>query len=125
MYGIHGPNEYDRNTTIIENTREIGLLHFDCVGFESWTTKWGRRLDGSSKSLSLRPNRVNQLQAFTQANQKGNKALRNLYKRFHVIPVREKGILFLLGMLTRVKLDPSLFENPRGVKNNTVIQHAN
>jgi hypothetical protein len=125
MYGVHGPKEYDMNTTIIENTSDINLLHFDCVGFESWNTKWSRRFDGSCKSLTMRPNRVKQLQAYIQAKQLGGKALSSLYKRFHIIPIREKVILFLLGMLTRVKLDQSLFDNPPNVTHSSIIQNPN
>jgi hypothetical protein len=112
IYGVHGPKEYDIDTTIIENTSEIDLLHFDCVGFESWNTKWGRRFNGSCKSLTMRPNREKQFQAYVQAKQKGGKALFHLYKRLHIIPKREKITLFVLGMLTRIKLDQTLFVNP-------------
>ena len=49
----------------------------------------------------------------TKTKKKGSKELSSLYKRLHVIPKWEKGTLFLLGMLTRVKLDQSLFENPQ------------
>jgi hypothetical protein len=121
-YGIHGPKEYDIDTTVIENTTAIQLLHFDCVGFESWNTKWGLRINGSWTHQNMRPNRVKQLQAYIQEKQNGSTALSNLYTRFHIVPKREKGTLFLLGMLTRVKLDQSLFETPLSVTRNTRIE---
>jgi len=119
VYGTHGPKEYETDTTIIENTRDIGLLHFDCVGFENWNMKWSKRFDHSCNSVTMRPNRVKQLEAYIQAKQKGPKALSSLYKRFHVVSGREKMTLFLLGMLTRVKLDQSLFESPPAVTGST------
>lgn len=112
-HGIHGPREYDRNNTIFENTDSITLLHFDCVGFDSWNSKWGRRNDGTCKTVSMRKNRQNQLQAYSHAKQTGPNALSSLYRRFHIIPRRERVILTLLGMLQRVELDQSLFKNPQ------------
>jgi len=118
VYGTHGPKEYETNTTIIENTRDIDLLHFDCVGFGNWNTKWSRRFNHSYNSVVMRPNRIKQLQAYIQAKQKDRKALSSLFNRLHVISGREKMTLFLLGMLTRVKLDQSLFKDPSGAKSN-------
>ena len=112
-HGVHGPREYDRNKTIFSNTKDISLLHFDCVGFSSWNTKWGNRHDGTCKSVTMRENRKNQLQAYSQAKQKGHEALANLYNRFQVIPGREKIVLTLIGMLQRVKLNQSLFKSPQ------------
>ena len=109
-HGVHGPSEYDKSTTRIKNTRDITLLHFDCVGFDSWNAKWGGRFDGSCKSVTMRENRRQQLEAYGRAKEAGPEALVKLYKRLHVIRSYEKGILFLLGMLTRVKINQSLFE---------------
>jgi len=112
VYGVHGPNKYDIDTTVMENTSAIKLLHFDCVGFESWNTKWGIRFNGSCNSLTMRPNRVKQFQAYIQAKQDSKKSQFKLFKRLHIIAKREKATLFLLGMLKRVKINQSLFDTP-------------
>lgn len=110
-HGVHGPREYDKNSTIFSNTNEISLLHFDCVGFDNWNTKWGSRHDGTCKSVTMRENRKNQLRAYSQAKQEGQKALSDLFKRLQVIPRRDKIVLTLIGMLQRVKLEQSLFQS--------------
>lgn len=112
-HGVHGPREYDKNSTIFKNTDEISLLHYDCVGFVSWNTKWGERHDGSCKTVSMRENRKSQLLAYGHAKQAGPEALSTLYKRFQIIPRREKVVLTLLGMLQKVKLEQSLFQSPQ------------
>ncbi len=112
MIDIHGPKDYNKDFRI-KNTSEIALLHYDCVGFDSWNTKWSRRLDGSGIARDMRNNRVKQYQAYIQAKQKNNKELSDLYKHLHIIPKREKATLFFLGMLTRVVLDQSLFAPPQ------------
>lgn len=110
IYGVHGPKEYDKNTTVMENTNTVRLLHFDCVGFDNWNTKWKRRTDGTCNSQTMRPNRLRQRQEHIQAEKTGCRSLLKLYKRLHMVSAYEKSILFMLGMLTRVRLNKSLFE---------------
>ena len=55
----------------------------------------------------MRENREQQLQSYTQAKEAGCLAQAELYKRLHIITGYEKGVLFLLGMLKRVKITQS------------------
>lgn len=110
IHGVHGPREYDRATITIVNTCDIALLHFDCVGFDSWNAKWGGRHDSSCNSTTMRENRQHQLEAYGHAKSRNMDALTKLYKRLHIIHGYEKGILFMLGMLTRVSVDRGLFQ---------------
>ena len=98
-HGVHGPKEYDRKTTSFENTNEVALLHFDCVGFDSWNRKWGSRASGSCLLVTMRENREQQLQSYIQAKEAGCLAQAELYKRLHIITGYEKGVLFLLAAL--------------------------
>ena len=107
-HGVHGPKKYDRKTTSFENTHEISLLHFDCVGFDSWNRKWGGRYDGTSLTVTMRENREQQLQAYIRATEAGRYAQAKLYRRLHIITGYEKGVLFLLGMLRRLRMKQSL-----------------
>jgi hypothetical protein len=107
-HGVHGPKQYDRKTTSFENTNEVALLHFDCVGFDSWNRKWGGRANGSCISVTMRENREQQLQAYIEVTKAGRLAQVELYKRLHIITGYEKGVLFLLGMLKRVRIKQSL-----------------
>ncbi len=108
--GIHGPSDYDKSI-INKRTSKIRLLHYDCVGFDDWNSKWGRRLDGSGRATDMRTNRDKQFQEYIQARDKGDEELRRTYRRLQVIPKRERPILFLLGMLKTVTLDKALFSS--------------
>ncbi len=101
--GIHGPDTCPGDLTVIFNA-EILLLHFDCIGFENWCQKWGRRADNTAFAQSLRDNRLKQFRAFADAQRAGDTALHELYRRLHVIPRYERWILQKLGMLERHSL---------------------
>jgi Glycosyl transferase family 2 len=108
-YSIHNARKNNGNL-VVENTRDIQLLHYDCVGIENWMSKWDWRLDGSGKSVYLRRNRIKQFLLYEQAKNKGQKELYLLYKKLHSIPIWERIVLCLLGLLTVVKINPDLFK---------------
>lgn len=99
---IHGPQQVDGPLSL-QTTREVKLLHFDCIGFAAWKRKWSRRLDGSATATNMRGNRQQQYAKFIQAFAQGDEALLQLYQQLQVIPAYEKRILTMLGMLIRLK----------------------
>lgn len=105
--GIHEPigtgNHYEE-----KKTKEIILLHFDCVGFDAWKTKSLGRIAINSAN-GLRGNRLRQQELFTKTLTEDNEKLESLYKEIFVIPKHEQRILKLLGMMTDIKLDKTLF----------------
>jgi len=103
-YGNHMPEDYDASLKIVD-TKEISLLHFDCVGFDDWKKKWSYRLDGTGRADRIKGARVLQFNEYIRANSEGDEALALLYRRLHVLPKREKIILFLLGMLKKIPVD--------------------
>jgi hypothetical protein len=106
--GIHRPK---RPKMAVAETKEITLLHYDCVGLDDWKEKWTTRLGQPGSVERLRPNRVRQVELFKQAC--GNPAAESrLYSRLHMTPDRQKDILKQHGLLTVIKLHPELFERP-------------
>jgi hypothetical protein len=102
-YGIHGTKKKD-GELIVKNTKQIELLHYDCIGIKNWKSKWNRRLDGSGTAINMRNNRVSQLTLYEEANKNGEEAARNLYKRMHLLTTWERFVLTGLGMLKRRNL---------------------
>lgn len=107
-YGIHGPEKSLRAT--VSNSESIRLLHFDCVSIDEWKLKWDRRIDGTGLALRMRDNRIKQMKLYENAKREGHKSLSLLFNRMHRINKRDQIILTILGMLTRIKLDRSLFD---------------
>lgn len=108
-YGIHGPSEVLVPLNVQE-LNEISLLHFDCVGFDAWHSKWIKRIDGSGKAMRMRRNRRSQYSEFSDALSIGRDALEMLYSRLHIIPRYEKAILYCLGMIKTIHLTADLLE---------------
>jgi len=75
QYGIHYPLDY-ANTIVVKWIEEIRLLHFDCIGFDTWKSKWSRRLDGSATAKKMRKNRRIQFQEFERARVREIEVLR-------------------------------------------------
>lgn len=115
-YGIHGPHY--QSDIDIKNTNLIQLLHYDCVGIEDWKRKWDSRLDGSARASHLSNKRKKQLLLYKKAKEEGEEQLTVLYRRLHTIGKRERSILYLLRMLTPIKLDKRLFEK---LPDNTLV----
>lgn len=111
--GVHGPQEKDK-TAVLKNTQKITLLHYDCVGFKYWKEKYSRmKSGGQAQGKNWRKNRISQVHSFAAADKKGDSSLLNLYEKLQIIPEREKSILFFLKMLTRIKLDKTLFSDQK------------
>lgn len=109
--GIHQPSEVDQSTTTSKTTSEISLLHFDCVGFENWKTKWGRRLNDSGIAHRMRDNRRSQLKAFGAAHAEGLSALEDLYDEVFTISDRDIEVLVSIGLVKQFDIREDLFEH--------------
>lgn len=108
-YGIHGPQK--GSGIAIENTKNIQLLHFDCVDIDSWKLKLDRQLDGSAKANTWRDNRRRQLFLYKKAKEEGDLQLSALFRKMRSIGKRERIVLTLLGMLKSINLNQKLFEH--------------
>lgn len=109
-YDIHAPKS-SLNSAVV-TTDAIKLLHFDCVTINEWKMKWDRRLDGTGTALQMRDNRKKQMLLYQSAKDAGEISLSLLFNQMHNIRRRERPVLYILGMLTRVHLDEKLFEMP-------------
>jgi len=107
--GIHGPIQANEDA-VWKATRAIRLLHYDCVGFDNWRTKWSRRLDGTGYASQIRPHRAEQFRLFREAFEQGEEELLCLYERLYLIPWSEKLVLRALGLLKTITLNPATFE---------------
>ena len=110
-YGIHNATK-DSGKLNVEDTNDIRLLHFDCVGFDNWQAKWENRLDGSGKATRMRNNRKEQLSLYERARIEGKNQLINLYRRLYFIPDYERRVLYCLGMLSFIHIDRNMFDHP-------------
>ena len=108
-YEIHGAKKRD-GKLVVENTKAIELLHYDCVGIDNWKLKWDRRLDGSGKAIDMRANREKQFLLYSKAKADGENQLSLLYKRMHLLPIRERVLLYIIGLLKQGGVDDKLFE---------------
>ena len=87
---------------------EAAVAHFDCRGFSQWRRKWARRVEGVADFDTSRfaPHRRRQLRQFRKAySERDDRALQRLYKRWYVMPNRERDILTRLGLVRRDSLD--------------------
>ena len=111
-YKIHKPVGFSE--LAISHTQQVQLLHYDCVNIDDWKMKWDRRIDGSGHTKSLRQNRKQQKEDYQNARAGSGSQLSKLYKKMHVLHKREFIQLYLLRMLSVVKLDKALFDKPAG-----------
>ena len=110
-YGNHRVKEVYGEFTVA-TSKQIQLLHYDCVGIKNWMSKWDMRVETSGKANNMRGNRVKQFKQYIQAKDKGLEAQSALFRRMHCVPVYERIVLFLLGMLKIIKLNQDLFKSP-------------
>lgn len=105
IMGIHGPRE----PPLPECTSEqITLLHYDCVGFDDWRSKWERRLDGSGTAAWMRPARARQLELFKAAYGKPTEE-RELYARLYIVGDAQRRQLIELGLMSVISHSPEKF----------------
>ncbi|WP_354635175.1 glycosyltransferase family 2 protein [Planktothricoides raciborskii] len=111
-YGIHEPEEC-ADDTIIKQSHELRLLHYDSVGLSNWKAKFERRaqelVEGDNLYEFFAKHRVTQFQAYLQARSEGDSQLVALYKRLYIMSKGQKQILFFLGMLEKVILNQDFF----------------
>lgn len=111
QYHVH--TAYKKNgELLVEDSKSIQLLHFDCVGIDDWMSKWDARINLPQEGFGMRNNRAQQLSLYIKAKSGGRNDLSVLFRRMHCIPKREKIILYLLGMLKVVSFDHGLFKAP-------------
>ena len=92
-----------------QHTTDVQLLHYDCIDIVDWKGKWDSRLRHSNHAMGLGKNRQSQREEYENAKQTSDKALSKLYKRMHMLHKREIVQLFLLRMLTFIRIDKTLF----------------
>ncbi len=109
QFKIHDAEAIDGHLNVYSSP-EIFLLHYDCVGIESWKEKWDRRIDGSGMAKGLRKNRAKQMQLYQEAKIKGDHYLTKLYRRLYLLPVHEVVLLWVIGLLKRVSINKTLFD---------------
>lgn len=111
-YGIHEPEQCD-DDTLIQETNELRLLHYDSIGLSNWKAKFEGRaqelVEGDNLSEFFGNYRLKQFQDYLQARSEGDSQLATLYKRLYIMSKRQKQILFFLGMLERVILNQDCF----------------
>ena len=110
MMGIHGPSSAG-DSVVEKTTTQVKLLHYDCVGIDSWKSKWLGRMNVSAVK-GLRGRRKTQLDLFASAIRNDGEDLRRLYRQVYLIPKYEQAILRGLNMLTVVQIDGKYFEPP-------------
>ena len=97
-------------------TELISLLHYDCMGFESWKQKWHQRT--LVTCAWMRSNRAAQMEDFRSAwrefeQHKDDRAMRRLYRHMNMSSRWQTLLLGLLRMVERIPLNPDLFLFPR------------
>ncbi|NNJ79871.1 MAG: glycosyltransferase family 2 protein, partial [Xanthomonadales bacterium] len=90
--GVHKPQDCEEGVRI-DWTTEIQLLHFDCVGFADWDSKWNARVNGNSFGRGMRPARQAQFEAYAKAARRGLEARRELFRATQMIRPREATVL--------------------------------
>ena len=110
--GCHLPLPKKHSTPVINVSQQFYVLHYDCMGFESWEIKWGNRLKGSAnfdtnQFSSYRNSILNRFK-----NHLENETLKHLYKNFYYLNRYEKLVLQTTGLLRKIHHDPALFEAP-------------
>ncbi|MEJ2367739.1 MAG: glycosyltransferase family 2 protein [Acidobacteriota bacterium] len=114
QYRIHKAIKHEGPLTVTD-TKKIQLLHYDCIGFEDWKSKWDKRLGDTGMPPLMRESRRQQMRSYEAERRKGGQGLALLYDRLYHIPAREKMVLKVLGMLRHVEIDGRLFNAPHAV----------
>lgn len=106
----HLPEPAESTSPGMKVSQRFYVLHYDCMGFESWKNKWNSRLTGAAnfdtRQFSAYRNSI--LKDFKKHSNDGS--LLNLYKNFYHLNNYEKVILRSTGLLRKIQHDPALFE---------------
>jgi hypothetical protein len=109
--GVHWPEKDENHTYKLVTVREIKLLHFDGCGFQSWKSKWTRRMGVLLENMRLRDNRIQQHEEFRRVLSEQPGKMREHYQKMNFIPENERRVLRKLGLLRDIRLDNRLFNN--------------
>lgn len=85
--------------------RDVLLLHFDGVGFESWNQKWRARYNKTANFTSMIDKRNAQFDMYCEAAPKGPRALKKSYRRLYCLPIYHRLVLSKIGVLTKIKVN--------------------
>jgi hypothetical protein len=87
------------------------VLHFDSGSLDQWKSKWRNRQEFSRPRSDK--HRTEQWDEFERLDSQGDEAgLERLYRDYFMLPKKEIPILRALGLLKRVRLDPTWFDWP-------------
>lgn len=89
-------------------SKSFKLLHFDCLGFESWKKKWINRIDHNLWTEKISADRLKLHNSFAEAYKKGS--IKDLYRDLYFINDFEKTLLRSLGLLKKIELNENLFK---------------
>lgn len=109
VFNHHSPRHSQRRLQR-RVSRDILLLHFDCLGFDNWREKWHRRILGTTRAINLSEHRQRQQELIAAALARDDDgALRSLYRRWYCETPWQARWRERLGLLKRVQLDDALF----------------
>ncbi|WP_340106392.1 glycosyltransferase family 2 protein [Rhodohalobacter sp. 8-1] len=106
----HLPEPAEHSVPEMKVSERFYVLHYDCMGFESWKNKWTSRLTGASnfdtRQFSAYRNSI--LEDFKKHSDEGS--LLDLYKNFYHLNSFEKFLLRSTGLLKKIRHNPALFK---------------
>ena len=110
--GCHLPIPIENSSPELMISQSFYVLHYDCMGFDSWKNKWSTRLSGTSnfdtqQFSAYRNSILDQFEKHSRSD-----TLTNLYNKFYHLNSYEKVILLLTGLLKNIHHDPMLFNEP-------------
>ena len=96
----HSPIVKSKKVKYIES-KELKLLHFDCMLYEKWKERWLWRVSGGINSVGMGPQRLKQFKLISDvANKESDKKLKKLYKKWFFVGYIK---LFLLRITHQVR----------------------
>jgi len=109
--GSHFPISSKSNKLTLEYSNDFYILHYDSCNFEIWNYKWYRRLMGTAKGASFRPDRKKIFSKYKEIiEKKSTTELENYYNKLYLIPEHDKKILLKCGLLKIITLKKEYFE---------------
>jgi hypothetical protein len=90
------------------------VLHFDCRGFANWKDKWQRLNRPGNKWMSK--HRRRSVERFAAISESGDESrLLTFYRELYFVRPYDRFILTRLGLLKRLDLDATLFNDRSSV----------
>jgi len=112
--GNHRPQVDMKRPLRVYTLSRGAVLHFDCMGYDHWREKWKSRIEGVANfdTGRFREDRKRLLTMFrTAAQTKNEKQLQNLYTQLYFIPLHERAVMGVLGMIEKIHLSKDLFQS--------------